>query len=126
MLRSNAELRRLFPVSEPLVLNRQRLEDIIDNRMFVLLDYAGLSPGSTGVTVNRDMKITTLGTHNGRLYFRGFQVMGPSISAGFLISQWRLFMLTRSLLITWRGTYWNAIPPGYVGTDQLLTNLYNL
>lgn len=130
MVRTNQDLQRLFPISVPTVLTRAKLEDIIDNRMWIDLDYHGLSPGSNGVTIGRNMKITTIGnlitSRSALIYFRGWQYDGPSISAGFIRAQWRLFLLSRSLLVTWRGAYWTNNPPGYLNTDRVLNNLYNL
>lgn len=128
-IRTNQELQRLFPISTPLVLTRDRVQDIIDNRMWINIDYLGVLPGelvASRITLGRNLKITTLGNHNGRLYFRGWQYNGASLSAGFLTATWRLFMVSRTLLVTWGGAYWSQYPPGYKNTDKLLTNLYNL
>lgn len=125
MKRSYTDLERLFPFYQGINLNRARLEDIIDNKMFINLDYTGESPGSQGTTIGRNLKITTIGTLRGRLYFRGFQITGPSISAGFLRAEWRLFLLDRSIIASWTGGIYGLIPPGYRNTDAVLTDLYN-
>jgi energy-converting hydrogenase Eha subunit B len=129
MLRTQQDLQRLYPFNQPIILTRQAIEDFIDNRMFVNLSYFGESPGSKGPTIGRNLKITTLGNlraGGNRIYFRGFQITGPSISAGFLIGEWRLFIMDRSVTASWTGGTWGINPPGYLNTDKVLTNLYNL
>jgi len=129
MLRTQQDLQSLYPYNQPIILTRQAIEDFIDNRMFVNLSYTGRSPGSVGTTVGRNLKITTLGTLRSGgniLHFRGFQITGPSISAGFLIGQWRLFLMDRTITASWTGGTWGINPPGYKNTDKVLTNLYNL
>jgi len=128
-IRTRQQLDQIFPISVPVLLTRQKLEDIIDNRLWIDLDYHGLSPESNGVTIGRNMKITTIGnlrTSGNWVYFRGWQYSGPSISSGFIRAEWRLFLLNRSLFVTWKGSNWTTTPPGYLNTDKVLSNLYNL